>query len=174
MTFCFSPMEGVGSESWRYLSKVNHSPETLGVWPWTRSVSIPQELVRHTELRASLQSYYMGICSNKLSHWLACAVVWEMLTWTINNRVWIWSQACMLLKSTLFFWNKKAWHGCLLWGYDAFGGRRKGSWEKLGRGPQSSQDERNVRIFIAKQSAHLLCVPCAEGKDHLCPHATQR
>ena len=43
MTFCFSPMEGVGSESWRNLSKANHSPETLGVWPWTRSVSISQE-----------------------------------------------------------------------------------------------------------------------------------
>lgn len=44
----------------------------------------------------------------------------------------------------------------------------------LAEGLIPSQDEGDVRIFIAKQSAHLLCVPPAKEKDHLCLQGAQR
>ena len=45
-----------------------------------QSISITQELVRHSELRASLQSCHIGICSNKLSaDW---RVLWFEKCWS--------------------------------------------------------------------------------------------
>ena len=147
-----------------------HFAETLGIFPFSRSLSCTEVTARVATLRPLWQraSFFQFACAENM-RWLSRLEDFAMV-WTLQQRLAVWNKGKIVPNNDASEWRKDA---CNAWiGWSHYGNRdSQYGWEIDHIDPDGGDNLSNLRPLqwennVAKSDGRLACAVTANGKDN--------